>query len=160
LFSAPFVLSVLPELESCSSADRITTPDAAVEFAKDYIRQNKRVWETLGATSADDLESILGPRLCWRWNRGAFFWDGDTNWDKPDYWKIYISWGCHRPHDEFHAMYFSECKRNLYIEGPGELAIARPAEEFQHHPHPWRGEPSGTAVGPGEAKGQPTPPSQ
>src|SRR5262245_44433343 len=97
LFSATFVVfgifwlvaNQIQEFDSCSSTDRITTPDEAVAFAKDHIRQNKRVWETLGATSADDLESILGPRLCWRWARGAYFGDGDSNWDKPDYWKIY-----------------------------------------------------------------------
>jgi hypothetical protein len=160
LFSAPVVLSLLPELDSCSSTDRVTTPDAALAFAKDYIRQNKRIWETLGATSSDDLESILGPRLCWRWDRGAYFWDGDSHWSKPDYWKIYISWGCHRPHDEFHAMYFSECKRNPYIEGPGELAMARPAEEFQHRSVIGCGQACGTGAGPGQAKGQPTRPSQ
>ena len=152
---------VEPEADSCSPTDRITTPDKAVAFAKDYIRQNKRLWETLGAISPDDLESILGPRLCWRWGRGANFWDGDSNWDKPDYWKIYISGGCHRPHDEFHAMYFSECKSNLYIEGPGELAIARPAEEFQHHSIIIGcGQACSTGAGPGQANGQPRPPSQ
>jgi hypothetical protein len=109
-FSSPFVVLQLARLDFCSSTDRIVTPEAALAFGEDKIRQDKQFWESIGVTSTDEIESILNNGICCNAGRGDYFLD------KPDHWRAYIGGKREGKYDFDYEVFFSECKKDLHVE--------------------------------------------
>jgi hypothetical protein len=103
-------LFVVPELDFCSSTDRIATPEAALAFGKDKFRQDKSKWHSLGITSSEELESILNNGICCSAGRGDYFWK------IPDHWHVYIAGRSDRKYDFSYEVFLSECKRDFHVE--------------------------------------------
>jgi hypothetical protein len=93
----------------CSVAKRIVTPQAALSFGKDHIRQDKRFWESIGVSSPDEIDSILNPGCCSA-GRGDYFINDN------DRWRVFISAERRGHYDFQYEVFFSECRTNVRVE--------------------------------------------
>jgi hypothetical protein len=114
LFGAMFLLFgffyFFSHVQFCAAEERIVTPEAAVAFGKDYLRQDKSVWKAFGITSSEKLESILNTGICCSASRLDSFWDNPPNW------RVFIGGQINGKYNFSYEVFFSECKRNPHVQ--------------------------------------------
>jgi hypothetical protein len=67
----------------CSSSNRILTPEAAIEFGKRRLRNDKRFWRWIDVEDPVEMESIV--ESCCGAGRGDYYIND------PSKWHLYLS---------------------------------------------------------------------